>query len=1340
MMPAAKHGDPQVGVDIHLCMVPMPAPTPTPLPTPHMSVVFDPMDYVPFIGATITVCGMKRATAGTTGQVVHIPPGFPFAPKPPEKDDELFMGSATIVADGDPMSHIAHPVLSCNVAGMPSPFRLKKKGGPRACLLPTVFNLAIPSTVFLGGPPTINLMGMAMKAGFAALGKFAKSKMFKKARHWLADKLGAKKPSFLRCVILKAEPVCILDGSVIVEQEDFSLPGRLPIEWIRSYRSSATDEIGLCGPGWETLADTRLTVDPEEGHVLVHGPDFGVMAFDRLPIAKGANASELELMDGSRLIDDGAELRVETKDDRIYHFPKQFATRGTNGHWRLKIGRISDRCGSSLDFEYRDGQIAAINESAGRRLLLTVEHSRLYAVTLSDPDSGFSHVFVRYQYDLDGDLVAVIDALGNPYRFAYDDHHLTCHTDRNGLSFYYEYDKQATEGWRVLHAWGDGGLYNYHFNYLDALNERRIINSQGHVSVIKLSESGLPISEIDPLGGITIYEYDNAGRTTAVIDPAGLRTAYEFDDNGNLLILTRPDGLAVLTAYDDHDLPVLITDPGGAEWQMHWDCRGMLIKEISPQGHIDCYEYDDRGQLSAHVNPLGARTAFRYDALGLPSQVTDENGISSHMEHDSLGNLTAETDKLGRKTIYQSDPKGQTVGVTLPSAASIHCRYDPEGNLTEYIDEIGAVTRFEYFGQGQVSRRHQPDGHIVEYHYDSEEQLVGIRNQRGEIYQLKRDALGQIIEEIDFNGLSRHYVFNKSGLLASCLDALHRRIDYTYDSLGNLIKQVLPDPNENDKALIECFAYDANGNMLETSNAQVKVTREFDEDGQLISELQSHKSGRYFRVENSYDAAGNRIGRKTTNSNGPGHQVFYRHDTSSQLAEIQIDETGSIRIKRDPAGRIIHETIAPDLSRQMQYNDADLLTDQVIARNGLTFIATHYNYDAVGNLCQRYDKTNGRDVFTYDSMGQIRIHQDRLGELKRFLIDPAGDRLKQRPEWSNAEVGHYAQTDRPWVSEKEYEGTLYRFDVAGCLIQKIGLDREYLYTWDANQRLIASRQIQGGQSKLTSYAYDPLGRRLYKETEGVQTWFGWDEDCIAYDAVDRQNREFLFYPESFEPLAMLTERELIFVNEPNGSPTRLVGSVIEWEGHFNSLGGIDRLDTDQVDNPIRLQGQYADPESGLYYNYHRYFDPEISQFVSCDPLGLLGGLAAYAYSPNIFSWIDPFGLVKCKPKQTYAQWIKSKKSAPKTHVYIGYRGKKPVYVGITNDLRARAGQHGSRFKLVKITKNPINRGHARSIEQAIIEMRPGFENTINSIARNRPIFKDAVKYGKKWVKSTKVNF
>ncbi|MCP4991050.1 MAG: hypothetical protein GY928_34870, partial [Colwellia sp.] len=102
MMPAAKHGDPQVGIDIHLCTVPLGSPAP--LPTPHTSIVFDPFDYVPIFGATVTVCGMKRATAGTSATAIHIPPGFPFAPKLPDKDDEIFMGSSTVVADGDPFS------------------------------------------------------------------------------------------------------------------------------------------------------------------------------------------------------------------------------------------------------------------------------------------------------------------------------------------------------------------------------------------------------------------------------------------------------------------------------------------------------------------------------------------------------------------------------------------------------------------------------------------------------------------------------------------------------------------------------------------------------------------------------------------------------------------------------------------------------------------------------------------------------------------------------------------------------------------------------------------------------------------------------------------------------------------------------------------------------------------------------------------------------------------------------------------------------------------------------------------------------------------------------------
>ena len=192
MMPAAKHGDPQMGVDIHLCVVP-PSPSPVPLPTPHMSVVFDPFDYLPILGATVTVCGMKRAVAGTAGKAVHIPPGFPFAPKIPDTNDEVFMGSATVVADGDPFSFLTVPVLACQVAGMPSPPR-PKQHEKKLMLLPTVVNMAIPTNVFIGGPPTISMMGMAFKLGFAALGRLAKSSFAKalgrRFREWRKAKFG----------------------------------------------------------------------------------------------------------------------------------------------------------------------------------------------------------------------------------------------------------------------------------------------------------------------------------------------------------------------------------------------------------------------------------------------------------------------------------------------------------------------------------------------------------------------------------------------------------------------------------------------------------------------------------------------------------------------------------------------------------------------------------------------------------------------------------------------------------------------------------------------------------------------------------------------------------------------------------------------------------------------------------------------------------------------------------------------------------------------------------------------------------------------------------------------
>ncbi|KFD21188.1 core protein, partial [Yokenella regensburgei ATCC 49455] len=82
-----------------------------------------------------------------------------------------------------------------------------------------------------------------------------------------------------------------------------------------------------------------------------------------------------------------------------------------------------------------------------------------------------------------------------------------------------------------------------------------------------------------------------------------------------------------------------------------------------------------------------------------------------------------------------------------------------------------------------------------------------------------------------------------------------------------------------------------------------------------------------------------------------------------------------------------------------------------------------------------------------------------------------------------------------------------------------------------------------------------------------------------------------------------------------------------WRAEYDEWGTVLREDNPEgLEQLIRLPGQQADTETGLYYNRHRYYDPTAGRYITQDPIGLQGGWNPYTYPLDPVKHVDPFGL------------------------------------------------------------------------------------------------------------------
>lgn len=662
---------------------------------------------------------------------------------------------------------------------------------------------------------------------------------------------------------------------------------------------------------------------------------------------------------------------------------------------------------------------------------------------------------------------------------------------------------------------------------------------------------------------------------------------------------------------------------------------------------ITTFAYDARADYLVGVTaPGNFQNRYTHDTAGritLQSLLDGYRQIDTATTYEGLASAARQPQRITRSA-WLLAANGQIDSTSVQTLQVLQARFDALGRRTHSTGTDGLEKTLRYVGihPGTLTNA---QGQQLSWAFDSESRLLAqIRqDEKGKVLDGRmwlRDEQNRLRATLTPQGLERIYGHSNQNLPELPDSAAHQRpVSASVVTPTSAPRQQLRD--DFDRVVYERHPED--GNIVtvfeSTPGAQQQTQRHTSTDGKLQS------------LETLVFDAGGRLQSRTRGTEGQDRCTETLHYQGQLL--IQLQGCGSAQqFERDAFGHITSQThlVEPGKLQTTQRFTYDA-NGQLSTRTTSDGQVLRYRYDPQTNntqavALQRTWLTFFANITSMRAANQLASWlPDDWSEQALFdkaLLDSTSfgtQTSAKAPASAQALATASAAPKPPGPAQRDTYGRQTRHTPTSGPHR----GQAQILVWNSAHKLTQVRDQQTGQV-LANYRYDSSGNRVSKSvaaTSGTPsttktTGYLYDNAHRLLAHLDAQGKITRHYLYAGHRVYSILEGGHVYQVQTDwrGLPTQVSDetSQVVWAGQFDAWGHAnEKVDANTAassfDMPLRLAGQQYDPETGLHYNIHRYYDPAQGRYISPDPLGVADGDDRYAYvKGNPLGAIDPTGL------------------------------------------------------------------------------------------------------------------